>query len=53
MKFKVRTSRSLLLIFRFQALVYDVIPPNTVIIGYATGLGEPSANKRFVVGAQI
>ena len=42
-----------MLLFRLQTLVYDVIPPTTVIIGYVTGLRKLSANKRFVVGAQI
>ena len=38
--------------FKFQALVYDILPPTTAVIGYATRLGKLSANTKVFVGAQ-
>ena len=36
---------------RLQTLVYDILPPATVIIDYAIGLEKLSANGQFFVGA--
>ena len=36
-----------------QALVYDILPPATSIIGYAIGLEKLSANGLFFVGAKM
>ena len=38
---------------KLQALVYDILPPATAIIGYAIGLRNLSANWHFFVGAQM
>ena len=38
---------------KLQAMVYDILPPTTVIIDYAIGLRKLSANGQFFVGAQI
>ena len=34
---------------RLQALVYDILPPTTATIGYATGLEKLSANGQIFV----
>ena len=36
-----------------QALVYDILPSATSIIGYAIGLEKRSANGQFFVGAKM
>ena len=38
---------------RLQALVYDILPPTTAIVDYATGLEKLSANKQFFDDAQM
>ena len=38
---------------KFQALVYDIFPPTTAIVNYATGLEKLTANGQFFVGAQM
>ena len=37
---------------KLQALVYDVLPPATVIVDYAIGLEKLSANEQFFDHAQ-
>ena len=37
---------------KLQALVYDILPPTTAIVGYAIGLKKLSANERFFDDAQ-
>ena len=54
----LRRSRTLVVLWlvcrecELQASVYDMLPPATVIIGYAIGLRKVSANRQFFVGAQ-
>ena len=37
---------------KFQALVYDILPPTASIIGFAVGLGKLSVNGQVFIGAQ-
>ena len=48
------TARSVQSRSKLQASVYDILPPNTAIIGYAVDLRKMSANSlaQFLVGAQ-
>ena len=39
-------------VFKLQALVYDILFQTTAITGHATGLEELSANGQFFAGAQ-
>ena len=39
--------------YKLQALVYDILPPTTAIVDYATGLEKLSANKQFFDDAQM
>ena len=38
---------------KFQALVYDVLPPIIAIIDYTIGFGKRLANGQFFIGAQM
>ena len=38
---------------KLQALVYNVLPPTTVITDYAIGLEKLSANGKFFHGVQM
>ena len=37
---------------KLPALVYDILPPATAVIGYPTGLRKLLANRHFFAGAQ-
>ena len=39
--------------YTLQALVYDILPPNTATIDYDIGLEKISANGQFFIGVQI
>ena len=38
---------------KLQALVYDILPPSTAIVNYATGLEKLTANDQFFDDAQM
>ena len=38
---------------KFQALVYDILPPTTAVIDYALGRRQLSASEQFFVVAQV
>ena len=37
--------------YKLQARVYDMLPPTTIIVDYATGLEKLSANEQFFDGS--
>ena len=38
--------------YKLRALVYDILPPTTVIVDYAIGLEKLSANEQLFDDAQ-